>query len=161
MDTESLDDDRTSSSTDRTVTPVAGIDWMILLRTRPHILLQGTQGAVDESLADLIPSLRHPLRQWSPETRLPEDEVATLVIPNLERLAAIEQRRLSIWLGQQRASNRLQVVSTTTAPLYDRVAAGDFAAGLYYRLNTVLLHAPCHPARPLAPVPVRAAGRLP
>jgi DNA-binding NtrC family response regulator len=39
------------------------------------------------------------------------------------------------WLGE--ACGRTQTVATDARPLWPRIQAGTFLAGLYYRLNTI------------------------
>jgi transcriptional regulator of acetoin/glycerol metabolism len=67
--------------------------------------------------------------------------VKTLVIRNVDGLSLEHQAALSAWL-ERPAMGRTQVVSTTNAPLFPRVAAGLFLEKLYYRLNTLVLGAP-------------------
>lgn len=115
------------------------LEWSILLTTRPNILIAGPAGAVEQSLALLMPHLAPPVCYWTSDTLLPTPgDVKTLVIQNVDALFAEQQRALLSWLAQT-AVPRTRVVSTTTVPLFQRVAAGLFLDVLYYRLNTVLL----------------------
>lgn len=113
-------------------------DWHLLRGNRSHVLVAGAADAVERSLAALIPHLDPPVWWWSPDALLPSSgEVRTLVIRNVDTLPAEWQRDLLSWLDQA-AVGRVRVVSTTTAPLFQRVACGLFLDTLYYRLNMLM-----------------------
>jgi DNA-binding NtrC family response regulator len=58
-----------------------------------------------------------------------------MVLEDLTRLTNDEQVRILGWLDQ--VVGQVRVVSTTTVPIWPRVADGQFNEVLYYRLNTV------------------------
>ena len=88
-----------------------------------------------------MPHLDAPICCWTPDAVLPSGrDVRTLVIRNVDALSAERQRDLLSWLEQVAVAST-RVVSTTTVPLFQRVAAGLFLDVLYYRLNTVMLSA--------------------
>jgi len=65
------------------------------------------------------------------------DRPATLVVRSVSALDRDQQQALLAWLDAP--GNRMQVISTTTDPLYPLVSRGAFLANLYYRLNVLLL----------------------
>ncbi len=65
------------------------------------------------------------------------DRPATLVVRSVSALDQDQQQALLAWLDAP--GNRMQVISTTTDPLYPLVSRGAFLANLYYRLNVLLL----------------------
>ena len=118
----------------------AALDWHIAKANRFHVLIAGSADAVEQSLAVLMPHLDPPVCCWTPDALLPSPwDVKTLVIRNVEALSAERQRDLLSWL-EQAAVAPTRVLSTTTVPLFQRVAAGLFLDALYYRLNTVMLY---------------------
>jgi DNA-binding NtrC family response regulator len=60
-----------------------------------------------------------------------------LVVRSVSALDRDQQQALLAWLDAP--GNRMQVISTTTDPLYPLVSRGAFLANLYYRLNVLLL----------------------
>jgi hypothetical protein len=116
-------------------------EWQVLWTARPNVLVTGLPDAVEQSLAALMPHLDVPMCDWTPDVlqRRP-GEIKTLVIHDVDALSAEQQGALAAWLDRP-AIRRTQVVSTTNAPLFPRVAAGLFLEGLYYRLNMLVLGA--------------------
>jgi hypothetical protein len=115
-------------------------DWHIARTNHFHILVTGAADAVERSLEVLMPHLAPPVCCWTPDALLPTPrDVRTVVIRNVDALSAERQRDLLSWL-EEAAVAPTRVVSTTTVPLFQRVAAGLFLDALYYRLNTVMLH---------------------
>jgi hypothetical protein len=124
-------------------------EWHIVKSGRPNALIMGSADAVEQCLAALLPHLDSPVCLGVLDTVLSStDEVKTCVIRDVHELSDEQQQRLSRWL-EQAAGRRVRIVSTTTLPLFQLVAAGLFLEALYYRLNTVLLdirrHNTCRP----------------
>jgi len=114
-------------------------EWHIVKTGRPNALIMGAADAVEQCLAALLPHLDRPVCLGVLDTVLSStDEVKTCVIRDVHELSEDQQQRLSSWL-EQAAGRRMRIVSTTTLPLFQLVAAGLFLEALYYRLNTVLL----------------------
>jgi hypothetical protein len=87
-----------------------------------------------------MPHFDAPVCCWIPDAWLPSPaDVKTLVIRRVEALSPRQQQHLSDWLAHT-ACAAIRVVSTTTQPLFPRVAAGVFLDELYYRLNTVMFN---------------------
>jgi DNA-binding NtrC family response regulator len=90
----------------------------------------------------MLPS---PIRHWDPASAnaWPAGGVGSLIVSDVARLDDAGQRALYEWLNQ-RAAERIQVLSVTAVPLWPLVARGAFLDALYYRLNVM------HLAHPLA-----------
>lgn len=124
---------------DRPPASPEALDTLIAKTNRCQVLVIGTSDAVERSLAGLMPHLEAPVCWWSPNAPLPSPrDVKTLVVRNLEVLTPERQQEFRLWL-ERAAEARPRVVSTTTIPLFERVAAGLFLDALYYSLNTVTL----------------------
>jgi hypothetical protein len=116
----------------------SALDWHILRTAHPNVLMVGSAAVVEQSLTALMPHLGPPICFWTLDTSLPSPgDVKTLVIRHVDRLSAEQQRTLSGWL-EQAAVTRTRVESTTTVPLFPRIATGLFSDALYYRLNTLM-----------------------
>jgi len=121
-------------------TGVSVLEWRTVCERHCNILLEGREEATDAALLLLRPYL-HGIVHWKQRTaplEPPARNVRTLILENVASLQATEQTNLLTWLSA--ADQRIQIVSTTTQPLFPFVAQGTFDEGLYYRLNTVLLH---------------------
>ncbi len=105
---------------------------------RVNLLLIGIDDGVWSVLETLALNLREPIITWSSGKRLVLPQSArprTLILHNVGALACDDQQHLLEWLD--RTAGRVQVVSTTSAPLLPRVRTGAFDQALYYRLNTI------------------------
>jgi hypothetical protein len=110
------------------------------LRQMPgvNLLLIGREGAVQDLLELLTPDLGAPIANWRAGERLtlpePSSRGGTMMLRGVSALKVEEQRRLIAWLD--RIMGRVQVVSTSSVPLFPLVQARAFSDTLYYRLNT-------------------------
>jgi hypothetical protein len=114
-------------------------EWDLAIQARPNLLLVGSSSATDAMLTALKPHLVDPIRQLRPETGVPvpQPREGTLVLLEVNRLDDEQQAQLDRWLGRFDEHGRVQVVSTTSVPLFSLVETGAFLASLYYRLNVV------------------------
>jgi hypothetical protein len=114
-------------------------EWDLVIRARSNLLLAGSLSSTDAMLVALKPHLRAPLRQCTPKTGVPvpQPREGTLVLLEVDRLDVKQQAQLLTWLDRFDERGRVQVVSTTSAPLFSLVETGAFLASLYYRLNVV------------------------
>ena len=114
-------------------------EWDLVIRARSNLLLAGSLSATDEMLVALKPQLRTPLRQHNATTGgpVPEPHEGTLILLEVDSLDGNQQAQLVEWLDRFEERGRVQVVSTTSAPLFSLVETGAFLANLYYRLNVV------------------------
>ena len=112
-------------------------DWQVLLSARPNTLLEGPHETTDAIVGEAMECLAEPYATWcgAPPARC--DRPATLLVRSVSALDRDQQQALLAWLDAP--GNRMQVISTTTDPLYPLVSRGAFLANLYYRLNVLLL----------------------
>ena len=104
-----------------------------------NVLLEGPHESIAAVLRLLTPHLCAPVicvRAEEP-IELPVSDPGTLVLRDVDRLSIGDQARLLAWIDVR---PRTQIVSTTVGPLFTLVACGRFDAGLYYRLNVILLN---------------------
>ena len=111
-------------------------DWQLLVSARPNTLLEGPHETTDAIVGEAMEWLAEPFGTWcgAPQAC---DRPATLVVRSVSALDRDQQQALLAWLDAP--GNRMQVISTTTDPLYPLVSRGAFLANLYYRLNVLLL----------------------
>ena len=122
----------------RRVTSAPRRDLQVGLMPRTNVLVVGSSEATRIVLDMLRLDLRGPVLKWRPgqPLELPtRGRAATMVLEDLTRLTSDEQVRILGWLEQ--FAGQIRVVSTTTVPIWPRVAQGQFNEVLYYRLNTV------------------------
>jgi hypothetical protein len=122
------------------VEPLAGAlrgEWSSLCSAHPNILLIGDAIATREALSDLQPTLQLPffICRYGrvPLTLPPSESVRTLILHDVGPLSLGEQHMLNDWLS----SERIQIVTTSTVPLFPLVTRGAFLETLYYRLNVI------------------------
>jgi len=116
-------------------------EWDLLVRAPHNLLLMGTSSATDEMLGALKPHLRVPLHEYTPPAggSVPQPSEGTLVLSEVAKLDATQQTTLLQWLDQMSECLDVQVVSTTSEPLFPLVQTGAFHPDLYYKLNVVLM----------------------
>ena len=114
-------------------------EWRSLCLAQHNILLEGPRVATDAILAELMPYLRTPIttrRAGRRRLTVPAGSTGALVLRDVASLSSLDQGHLMRWLNEPGGRH---VISTTEAPLFPRVATGEFNEALYYRLNVVLL----------------------
>jgi len=118
----------------------------MLRRSRPNVLVVGSSPDVDRTFEVMYPFLRTPIVAWVPrETRdLPSTSFRTLVIRDVEALDSRQQEHVVALICRLTAD--VQVVSTSSTPLFPRVERGEFLNRLYYQLNVVYLDLTDHAA---------------
>lgn len=112
-------------------------EWKVATTTRNNLLLVGSSSTTNAMLAALKPHLREPLCQFRPTAGVPvpQPTEGTLVLLEVARLDKNQQEQLFDWLGK--LDGQVQVVSTTSEPLFSQLETGAFLTNLYYRLNVV------------------------
>jgi len=117
-------------------------EWDLVIRARCNLLLVGSSSATNAMLVALESHLREPLRQYTPKTDVPVPQPleGTLVLLEVARLDVEQQAQLLRWLDQFDERWQVQVVATTSEPLFPLVETGAFLASLYYRLNVVRMN---------------------
>jgi len=127
---------RDDSASHPTTTSLRPDDWQLLVTARPNTLLEGPHETTDAIVGEAMEWLAEPHATWTGAPPC-DDRPATLVVRSVSALDRDQQRTLLAWLDAP--GNRIQVISTTTDPLYPLVDRGAFLANLYYRLNVLLL----------------------
>jgi DNA-binding NtrC family response regulator len=121
------------------LTSLTVYDDPLTMRMPPvNVLLTGGLGATREVLARLLHDVGGPILAWYPGERLilpRHPRVGTMILHEVGMMAEEDQLRLLDWLETR--PRRIQIVSTTSAPLEGRVDSGMFNDTLYFRLNTV------------------------
>jgi hypothetical protein len=111
-------------------------DWRLLVTARPNVLLEGAHETTDVIVGEAMGWLPEPHATWCGAP--PQgDRPATLVVRSISALDRDQQRSLFDWLDA--LGDRVQVISTTSEPLYPMVGRGVFLERLYYRLNVMRL----------------------
>lgn len=115
-------------------------EWSAVRVAGVSLLIAGPGDVTRSLVAALQPQLRQPVvaLESGDLGALPaEDQIRTLVLHDISRLAAGDQDRLLAWLDG--ATTRVQIISTTARPIAPLLASGAFLSSLYYRLNTVCI----------------------
>ena len=117
-------------------------EWDLVVRVRCNLLLVGSSPTTNAMLVALESHLRGPLQHYTPKTGVPVPQPleGTLVLLEVARLDLEQQAQLLWWLDQFDERWQVQVVSTTSAPLFPLVETGAFLTSLYYRLNVVRMN---------------------
>lgn len=132
-----------------------------LMPRHPNVLVFAPHRAADEVIEELMPVLRQPVRYWSAGAAMswPVHDVGSLIVRDLAALDATEQAELDEWLNR-RLTDRVQILSVTSVPLFPRVERGAFLDVLYYRLNVIHLATGAAPTLPRPATRPGAAGRV-
>jgi hypothetical protein len=130
---------------------IEGTDWGIFLAAQPHTLLIGDEDLAQSILAAYERYLAPPIVEWRPPTPFNAPISGTLVIWDVDRLNAAQQRACLAWTDRHAAA--VQVISIAPRPLLPLVEARAFLPELYYRLNTVCLSLTVDAAAPTATMP--------
>jgi len=120
----------------RTTTWLRPDEWRLIVTARPNVLLEGAHEATDAIVAEATGLLAKPHVTWTGAAP-PGGRPATLLVRSVSEFNRDQQQSLLAWL--EAPGDRVQVISTTTEPLYPLVSGGRFLASLYYRLNVLLL----------------------
>jgi hypothetical protein len=112
-------------------------EWHALVLLHSNLLLEGHLSATDQVLRALYPHLVGPIFCWRAATQLslPRDHRGSLLLFGVTGMSEDDQERVFEWLTH--VQERVQVVSTTTQPLFASVERGEFRADLYYRLSVL------------------------
>jgi hypothetical protein len=116
-------------------------EWDLVTQGHPNFLLVGTPSDTYDMIDAMKPHLREPLHEYTPTAGMwvPQPPSGTLVLLEVAKLDAKQQIQLLRWLDQFQFNEGLpvQVVSTTSEPIFSMVQANAFLADLYYKLNVV------------------------
>jgi Sigma-54 interaction domain len=113
------------------------VDWDVIQKARPNVLLEGPFGATELAIRRLTPYLLEPVVRTNPAGALGlGTRPRTLILQDVDDLRAEAQAALCGWLEAQ---ERVHVLSTSRNALFALVTRGLFDETLYYRLNQMLL----------------------
>jgi hypothetical protein len=114
------------------------IEWRALLALRPNIMIEGEESDVEKTLVALTGDFRPEACDWSiVDRQRASAPIATIVVREVTRLDRAERDRLRGWL--EKSGPRVQLIVTSSTPVYHAVECGLFPRDLYYRLNTIVL----------------------
>lgn len=115
------------------------IEWDAVFRERCNVLLEGPASPTAEMLSAMRPHLRPPIWEYIPSgAAVPQPQEGTLILLEVARLSTSQQAELLRWLDDG-PGRSVQIVSTSSEPLFPFVETRTFDADLYYRLNVVLI----------------------
>jgi hypothetical protein len=129
----------TSPRLARAVRKIPLAEWRALLRHHPNLLLEGAMFDVEETLVALATDFYPRQISW-PEcyhSELPVSELReiTIVVREVTACDTGSLDGLQTWL--ESARRPIQVVTTSSVPLFPLVERRAFPVDLYYRLNTL------------------------
>lgn len=121
------------------MSPLLSLEWEAVILDRCNLLLEATPSAAEGVLVAMQPHLQAPVVRYSPKigVPMPLSTAGTLILVEAGRLDQGQQTELCQWLQERAASPHVQIVSTSSQPLFPLVQMGTFAADLYYKLNIV------------------------
>jgi hypothetical protein len=114
-------------------------DWDTVVAARSNVLIEGDRADTERFVSELTPHLHGPVVSF-PQSASIEDDEGVVLVADVDRLDGAGQRTLMAVI--ERGNGRLQIICTSTTPLFDRVERGDFLSALYYRLNTIWIGLP-------------------
>jgi hypothetical protein len=114
-------------------------EWDVITTSHQNVLLLGASATTTRMLHAIEPHLCKPICKCTPKAYavLPEPSEGTLVVFDVDGLTLDQQMQMFRWLNQ--LQTRVQVICTSSEPMFCLVQAGGFLTDLYYRLNVVLI----------------------
>jgi hypothetical protein len=119
--------------------PDLHLEWSIITTAHHNLLIVGTPAEIATMLQAVEQYVRQPLMRChvQPGDALPEPDEGTLVVSDVTKLDSAQQARMLEWMNRVR--REVQVVCTTSQPIFRRVLSGAFSSELYYRINALRL----------------------
>jgi hypothetical protein len=114
----------------------SGDDWRALLLTRANMMITGPSAALEAFLTAAHPHLREPLRRCDCSKALVLDDVATLILTDVDALDDGGQQQLLRWLTAA-DHDKTQILSLSSEPIRAPGPANRLTPDLFYRLNTI------------------------
>jgi hypothetical protein len=117
------------------------VDAHTLAATHANGVLIGDPFVLRGLLGTVWPLLKKSV-VWIDSARLslPIESCGTLILEEAHRLSEPDQAHLLAWLND--GGRMVQVLTTSSRPLFPLVEAASFLEPLYYRLNRVLISVP-------------------
>jgi hypothetical protein len=102
------------------------------------VLIEGRQSAVEETLVAFNRDFYTDVLTWNGRLSAPQTSAqTTIIVPEVTSLTEADYERLSGWVNEVECA--IQIVATSSIPVFPLVQRHLFPARLYYRLNTVRL----------------------
>ena len=119
--------------------PDLHLEWSIITTAHHNLLIVGTPSEIATMLQAVERYLQQPLVRWQaqPGVPLPEPEEGTLIVSEITGLDPAQQAQMLEWMNRVR--REVQVVCTSSKPIFRRVLSGAFLSELYYRINALRL----------------------
>lgn len=119
--------------------PDLHLEWSIITTAQHNLLIVGTAGEISTMVQAIEEYLQQPIMRCHVQTGvpLPEPKEGTLIVSDVARLDEAQQARMLEWMNRVRRD--VQVVCTTSHPIFRRVLSGAFSSELYYRINALRL----------------------
>jgi hypothetical protein len=119
--------------------PELHLEWSIITTAHHNLLIVGAPAENATMLQAVERYLQHPIVrcQAQPGVALPEPAAGTLIVSEVTRLDPAQQTQLLEWMNRVRRD--VQVVCTSSQPIFRKVLSGAFLSELYYRINALRL----------------------
>ena len=119
--------------------PELHLEWSIITTAHHNLLIVGTPAEISTMLQAVERYFKQPLMRWhgQPGVALPEPEDGTLIVSEVTGLDSAQQAQMLEWMNRVRRD--VQVVCTSSKPIFRRVLSGAFLSELYYRINALRL----------------------
>lgn len=115
-------------------------EWDAVIAARSNLLIEGDVADTQRLVGELLSNLTSPVIAFPRPGPLPDGDGAVVLVTDVDQLTPDDQRRLMSALGHP--GRRIQVICTSTTPLFRRVERGEFLPALYYRINVVRIILP-------------------
>ena len=117
--------------------PDLHLEWSIITTAHHNLLIVGAPPEIAAMEQAVERYLQQPVRrcQVQPGVALPEPEEGTLIVSEVTALDAVQQAQMLEWMNRVRRD--VQVVCTSSQPIFRRVLSGAFLSELYYRINAL------------------------
>jgi hypothetical protein len=110
-------------------------DWRAVVYGRANLLLEGSPADIDRHVASLTRRLGCPIHIFRAEAPPQFVERTAIVVQEVGRLSLNDQQLLLSYLDN--TDHRVQVISTSSVPLFQLLQHGSLLPDLYYRLNII------------------------
>lgn len=119
--------------------PDLHLEWSIITTAQHNLLIVGVPSEISAMVHAVERYLQQPVVRCHahPGAALPEPQYGTLIVSEVAALDAGQQAQMLEWMNRVRRD--VQVVCTTSQPIFRRVLSGAFLPELYYRINALRL----------------------
>lgn len=119
--------------------PDLHLEWSIITTAHHNLLIVGSPPEISTMVQAVERYLQQPVVRChaQPGVALPEPEEGTLIVSDVTALDPAQQTRMLEWMNNIRRD--VQVVCTSSQPIFRRVLSGAFLSELYYRINALRL----------------------